>query len=723
MPWKEADELAERKLNGFLEEQWELQDSSLGSEKAAKIFHVVDVCDEWNELDSFVETSKTASKKKEFERKRLEVAESSQALGTFLDSIDQLQISYLTTNPSEIQKLISQVLSSRDNLTNNERLLDNLRYSVRGLLQPCTDTNGFFTRWRRCSDTITSNHELYMYWKEVCLLIERQCLYIEKKSPLFSFLNSAPKEICFVVSPVVIQEVESYLKELDAYENEAKHYQIEDSVRYFINETFHHHREKMEATLTMVKSALTRSELNEVVEETRRRREETNEVVEESILEVADRIFDPLMYGTGSAVNPAAFTIQLVSDDRQLKCIQGDLNKMVLNPVVVKKGKECAAKYHDDGTWYRAKVTEVTGKGVEVEFVDYGNIQLCKEQELRELPHMLRDQPLAYRCCLAGIRISRAWTDDEISQFCSVEGTTVHQATFLNTVDGVTHIRKIKNEKKEKKEKKDKVMKARSKSSKVVKASAPRTPLDLRAPPVEDDLGLKELQCWFTYRTGLLQQRLQTRMLILILNTLHRRLQGITSSECVQNNFLRVKSEVLVLQYCNTQSTYPKWDNDPLKPSSMVEESVLAFRDDLKIKQDTKTAATQQPSLTTAVVRNPSIGKRIVNAVKHYYRGFRLLFIDIKISWNFLWRLLKGDSLSRREKKQLVRTSVDVFRLVPFSVFVIVPFMEFTLPFFLKLFPNMLPSTFQTTNEKEAARRLFLSVSCMIDQLDGTVDH
>jgi hypothetical protein len=110
-------------------------------------------------------------------------------------------------------------------------------------------------------------------------------------------------------------------------------------------------------------------------------------------------------------------------------------------PVVVKKGKECAAKYHDDGTWYRAKVTEVTGKRVEVEFVDYGNIQLCKEQELRELPHMLRDQPLAYRCCFAEIRASRAWTDDEISQFCSIEGTTVNQATFLKTVDGVTHIR------------------------------------------------------------------------------------------------------------------------------------------------------------------------------------------------------------------------------------------------------------------------------------------
>ncbi|EFX76657.1 hypothetical protein DAPPUDRAFT_322199 [Daphnia pulex] len=315
--------------------------------------------------------------------------------------------------------------------------------AVRGLLESCTDADGFFTRWRRCSDTITSNHELYVYWKEVCLLIERQCLYIEKKSPLFSFLNSAPKEICFAVSPIVIQEVEDYLKEVDAYENEAKHCQVEEGVRAFINDTFHHPREKMEATLTMVKSVLNRSELNEVVDETRRRREETNEVVEESTLEVADRILGPLIYGTSpsvnipflpptssrrraigsgggvfpdlafqhklegdyqvfvsSAVNPVAFTIQLVSEESQLMCIQGDLNKMVLKPVAVKKGMEYAAKYHDDDTWYRAKVTEVTGKGVEVEFFDYGNIQLCKEQDPRELPHMLRDQPLAYRCCL-----------------------------------------------------------------------------------------------------------------------------------------------------------------------------------------------------------------------------------------------------------------------------------------------------------------------------------
>lgn len=44
---------------------------------------------------------------------------------------------------------------------------------------------------------------------------------------------------------------------------------------------------------------------------------------------------------------------------------------------------------------------------------------------------------------------------------------------------------------------------------------------------------------------------------------------------------------------------------------------------------------------------------------------------------------------------KLRRTTQDLLRLIPFAVFVIVPFMEFLLPVALKLFPNMLPSTFE----------------------------
>lgn len=139
--------------------------------------------------------------------------------------------------------------------------------------------------------------------------------------------------------------------------------------------------------------------------------------------------------------------------------------------------------------------------------------------------------------------------------------------------------------------------------------------------------------------------------------------------------------------------------NSPLydlqKDSSKVEQTVKALREEAKEKEK---SLTEPSSVTVAAKR--SIGKRIRDEIVHYYHGFRLLFIDVGIASRLLWKLLNGTSLSRREHKQLVRTSSDVFRLVPFSVFIIVPFMELLLPVFLKFFPGMLPSTFQTVSDK-----------------------
>ncbi|XP_063933496.1 mitochondrial proton/calcium exchanger protein-like [Zophobas morio] len=94
----------------------------------------------------------------------------------------------------------------------------------------------------------------------------------------------------------------------------------------------------------------------------------------------------------------------------------------------------------------------------------------------------------------------------------------------------------------------------------------------------------------------------------------------------------------------------------------------------------------------------------------HYKAGFQLLFYDIKISSALTWKLLKGCALTRRERRQLVRTTGDLLRLVPFSIFIIVPFMEFLLPVALKLFPNMLPSTFDSEKDKEERRKKRLKV-------------
>lgn len=108
-----------------------------------------------------------------------------------------------------------------------------------------------------------------------------------------------------------------------------------------------------------------------------------------------------------------------------------------------------------------------------------------------------------------------------------------------------------------------------------------------------------------------------------------------------------------------------------------------------------------------------TIPGRIWAELKHYWVGTKLLALEIKTSASIVKRVLEGcnsrprqthsptgNQLTRRERRQLLRTSTDLLRLVPFAVFVIIPFMEFLLPVALKLFPNMLPSTFEDQLQK-----------------------
>jgi len=90
-----------------------------------------------------------------------------------------------------------------------------------------------------------------------------------------------------------------------------------------------------------------------------------------------------------------------------------------------------------------------------------------------------------------------------------------------------------------------------------------------------------------------------------------------------------------------------------------------------------------------------------------------LLAADVRTARHILGRTLRGSTLSRRERKQLLRTVTDVFRLVPMSIFVLVPFMEFALPFAIKIFPNMLPSTFRDSlkEEEKMKRELQMRIS------------
>ncbi|XP_075963540.1 mitochondrial proton/calcium exchanger protein isoform X5 [Anarhichas minor] len=158
-----------------------------------------------------------------------------------------------------------------------------------------------------------------------------------------------------------------------------------------------------------------------------------------------------------------------------------------------------------------------------------------------------------------------------------------------------------------------------------------------------------------------------------------------------------------------------RWDD------SKVEKSLRSLKDNKKKLEEG--GPVYSPTLDAAPVRR-TLRQWVVDEVKHYYHGFRLLWIDTTIAGRMLWTVLNGHPLSRRERRQFLRTCADVFRLLPFLVFIIVPFMEFLLPVALKLFPNMLPSTFETKSKKEERLKTELRVKLeMAKFLQDTIEE
>ena len=66
-----------------------------------------------------------------------------------------------------------------------------------------------------------------------------------------------------------------------------------------------------------------------------------------------------------------------------------------------------------------------------------------------------------------------------------------------------------------------------------------------------------------------------------------------------------------------------------------------------------------QPEQLPVVVPKKTLWQKVVAECKHYYHGFRLLGTEIAISWGLLMKIIRGDSLSRREHKQVRRLLHD----------------------------------------------------------------
>lgn len=95
--------------------------------------------------------------------------------------------------------------------------------------------------------------------------------------------------------------------------------------------------------------------------------------------------------------------------------------------------------------------------------------------------------------------------------------------------------------------------------------------------------------------------------------------------------------------------------------------------------------------------------------VKMAYYAMRSLFglsidllrADVRISLRLMAKLSHGISLSRKERQLLTRSTADIFRLVPVSVYIVIPLIELLLPVILKFYPKILPLTFKDKMEEQ----------------------
>ncbi|KAF4907605.1 LETM1 domain-containing protein mdm28 [Colletotrichum viniferum] len=160
-------------------------------------------------------------------------------------------------------------------------------------------------------------------------------------------------------------------------------------------------------------------------------------------------------------------------------------------------------------------------------------------------------------------------------------------------------------------------------------------------------------------------------------------------------------------------ATAAKTGSKATKESNDASQSEKAASGDkaLADKANSDASLTELAAAKNAAVETKKDGKKdekltvwqkVKKEAHHYWDGTKLLAAEVRISTRLALKMAAGYELSRRENRQLRRTVQDLGRLVPFSMFVIVPFAELLLPVALRLFPNMLPSTYEGQKSKDA---------------------
>ncbi|KAI4146935.1 MAG: hypothetical protein LQ340_005753 [Diploschistes diacapsis] len=160
-------------------------------------------------------------------------------------------------------------------------------------------------------------------------------------------------------------------------------------------------------------------------------------------------------------------------------------------------------------------------------------------------------------------------------------------------------------------------------------------------------------------------------------------------SEAISNAINQIQDEIGTTQPTGEAKTTATADMSVAELAANKAAAATNKLDEAKVAKAEK----EQKKLT--------LWQKVKKEARHYWDGTKLLATEVRISSKLALKMAAGYELTRRENRQLQRTVQDLGRLVPFSVFLIVPFAELLLPVALRLFPNLLPSTYEGQKSKD----------------------
>jgi LETM1 and EF-hand domain-containing protein 1 len=86
-------------------------------------------------------------------------------------------------------------------------------------------------------------------------------------------------------------------------------------------------------------------------------------------------------------------------------------------------------------------------------------------------------------------------------------------------------------------------------------------------------------------------------------------------------------------------------------------------------------------------------------AIIHTWKSGKLFWLNAKIGYKIAKRIMRGENVSAIDRNRLRRALADIFLMLPFSIFIIIPGAEVLIPFYIKKF--RIPTTFESLSQKQ----------------------